>query len=284
MKQKVTAKSFVSSIAIWTFLIVMAAFILLPFAFMFTASFMPAKDVMRIPYPWIPQGLFWQNYWQAIRGNDGSFIYPRNILNSVVVASAVTVSTVLLAAMSGYGLAKFRFKGQKVVLLLIISTMMVPFQAIMIPLYLIVTDMNLQDTYPGLILPFLVTAFGVFLLRQYLLAFPDEIIDAARIDGAGEFQIFYRIIFPNIWPALAVLALLTFRAQWDNLIWPLLAVQSEEMKTIPLYITRFATEKYTDEGAMMAAAAIASLPMIILFFSLSKYFLGGARLFSGRIG
>ena len=109
-------------------------------------------------------------------------------------------------------------------------------------------------------------------------------IDAARIDGAGEFQIFWRVILPNSWPAVATLAILTFRAQWDNLIWPLLVVQREEMKTIPLYITRFASEKYTDEGAMMAAAAIASLPMIILFFTLAKYFVGGAKLFAARKG
>jgi multiple sugar transport system permease protein len=265
-------------------LLAVALYVLAPLLFMLTASFMPAKDVMRMPYPWIPKGLHWQNYWQAIRGNDGSFIYPRNILNSLIVALAITASTVLLASLTGYGLAKFQFRGRKTVLLFIIATMMVPFQAIMIPLYLIVTNMGLQNTYAGLIAPFLVNAFGVFLMRQYLLTFPDEMIDAARIDGAGELQIFWRVVLPNSWPAVATLAILTFRSQWDNLIWPLLVVQSEKMKTIPLYITRFASEKYTDEGAMMAAAAIASLPMIILFFTLAKYFVGGAKLFAARKG
>ena len=277
-------RNLITSLFIWSVLLAMALYILAPLLFMFTASFMPAKDVMKMPYPWIPKTFYWQNYWQAIRGNDGSFIYPRNILNSLVVAGAITLTTVFLASITGYGLAKFPFRGRKTVLLFIIATMMVPFQAIMIPLYLIVTNMGLQDSYAGLIAPFLVNAFGIFLMRQYLLTFPDEMIDAARIDGAGEFQIFWRVILPNSWPAVATLAILTFRAQWDNLIWPLLIVQREEMKTIPLYITRFASEKYTDEGAMMAAAAIASLPMIILFFALAKYFVGGAKLFAARKG
>jgi multiple sugar transport system permease protein len=277
-------RSRLATVLISVVLIAMAMYVLAPLVFMFTASLMPAKNVMKMPYPWIPRTFHWQNYWQAIRGNDGSFMFPRNILNSLIVATSITLSTVLLASMTGYGLAKFRFKGRKVVFMMIIATMMVPFQAIMIPLYLIVTNMGLQDTYPGLIAPFLVNAFGVFLMRQYLLTFPDEMLDAARIDGAGEFQIFWRVIIPNSWPAIATLAILTFRSQWDNLIWPLLIVQSEEMKTIPLYITRFASEKYTDEGAMMAVAAIASLPMVILFVTLAKYFVGGAKLFAARKG
>lgn len=280
----VAPRSRLATILIWTVLGGMAVYVLAPLVFMLTASFMPAKDVMRMPYPWLPRSLYWQNFWQAIRGNDGSFVYARNILNSVIVATVITISTVFLASLTGYGLAKFPFRGRKAVLLFIVATMMVPFQAVMIPLYMIVTNMGLQDSYGGLILPFLVNAFGVFLMRQYLLTFPDEMLDAARIDGAGELQIFWRVIVPNSWPAMATLAILTFRSQWDNLIWPLLVVQREEMKTIPLYITKFASEKYTDEGAMMAAAVIASFPMIILFVALAKYFVGGAKLFAARKG
>lgn len=277
-------RTLLARIIIWGVLAAMAIYVLAPLAFMVTASFMPARDVMRMPYPWIPRGLYWQNFWQAIRGNDGHFMYARSILNSILVATAITASTALLASLTGYGLAKFPFKGRRVVLLLILGTMMVPFQAIMIPLYMVVNKMGLQDSYAGLIAPFLINAFGVFLMRQHLLTFPDEMIDAARIDGAGELQIFRRVVIPNSWPAIATLSILTFRSQWDNLIWPLLVVQSEKMKTIPLYITRFASEKYTDEGAMMAAAVIASLPMVILFFALAKYFVGGAKLFAARKG
>jgi multiple sugar transport system permease protein len=269
---------------VWLFLIIAAIYILAPLVFMFTASVMPAGDIMKMPYRWIPKGFYWQNYWQGIRGNDGSFIYLRNIFNSLVVASIVTVTTVILSALTGYGLAKFHFRGRYAVFMMILATMMIPFEVIMIPLYLIITKLGIQNSYAGLITPFLVTAFGIFLMRQYYVTFPDEMLDAARIDGASEPKIFGNIILPNSIPALATLAVLTFKSQWDNLLWPLLVAQSEEMKTIPLYIVRFTAEKHTDEGAMMAVAAIASIPILILFFRLSRYFISGAAVYSARKG
>jgi multiple sugar transport system permease protein len=269
---------------VWLLLIVSAVLVAVPLVFMFTASFMPANDILRMPYRWIPNGLHWRNYLQALRGNDGSWIFIRNILNSFAVASAVTVSTVLLASFTGYGLSKFRFRGRTVVFMLIMATMMIPFEAIMVPLYLVATRLGLQNSYGGLIVPFLVSAFGIFLMRQFLSTFPNELLDATRIDGAGELRIFFRVILPNCVPAIATLAVLTFRSQWDNLLWPLLIVQSEEMKTIPLYIVKFAAEKHSDEGAMMAVAAIASVPMLVLFFSLSRYFVGGAGVYDSRKG
>ena len=158
---------------------------------------------------------------------------------------------------------------------------MIPFEAIMIPLYLIVTNFGWQDTYWALIVPFLMSAFGVFLMRQFLLTFPDELLDAARIDGASEIGIFFRVVLPNSLPPIATLAILTFRSQWDSLLWPLLVIQSPKMKTIPLYIVQFAEEKFTNEGALMAAAVIASVPMLILFLSLTKYFIGGSNVYTG---
>jgi multiple sugar transport system permease protein len=283
-KKKTAIQPFIMDIFVWVFLVVAALFILAPFVFMFTASAMPANDIMKMPYRWIPKGFYWQNFWQGIRGNDGSFIYLRNILNSLIVASTVTATTVILSALTGFGLAKYHFRGRYFVFMMILATMMIPFEVIMIPLYLIVTKLGFQNSYPGLITPFLVSAFGIFLMRQYYVTFPDEILDAARIDGASELMIFSKIILPNSVPAIATLAVLTFKSQWDNLLWPLLVAQSEEMKTIPLYIVRFAEEKHTDEGAMMAVAAIASIPILILFFKLSKYFIGGAAVFSVRKG
>jgi multiple sugar transport system permease protein len=280
----IRGQSLFVDILIWGFLILTALLILAPIIFMFTASLMPARDIVKMPYPWIPQGLYLNNYEQAVRGNDGSYIFPRNILNSFIVAGLVSVTTVLISALTGYGLAKFPFRGRNLVFLIIMATMMIPFEAIMIPLYLVATSLRIQNTYTGLILPFLTNAFGIFLMRQYLITFPDEILDAARIDGSGELSIFWRIILPNSAPAIATLSILTFRSQWDNLLWPLLIAQSEEMKTIPLYIVKFAAEKHTDEGAMMAAAAIASIPILILFLTLSKYFVSGASLYSSRKG
>jgi multiple sugar transport system permease protein len=278
------AAAWIGRVAIVLVLVAAALLILTPLLFMFTASAMPARDILKMPYRWIPRGFHWQNFWQAIRGNDGSFIFVRNVFNSLVVATIVTVSTVVLAGLTGYGLAKFRFRGRQLVFMLIMATMMIPFEAIMIPLYLVATKLGIQNSYTGLTLPMLVNAFGIFLMRQYLLTFPDELLDATRIDGAGELKIYWKIVFPNSTPAVATLAILTFRSQWDSLLWPLLIAQSEKMKTIPLYIVKFSAEKYTDEGAMMAVAVLASIPMFLLFFTLSRYFVSGAALYSSRKG
>ncbi len=268
----------------YTLLGLMVLFTVAPLLFMTTASFMPSKEIVKMPYRWIPNTLHWLNFYKAIAGNDMRYMFPRNILNSLIVAIAVTLTTVFLACMTGYGLAKFRFKGRTVVFLMIMATMMIPFEAIMIPLYLVTTKMGLQNSYGGLIIPFMVNAFGVFMMRQYLVTFPDEFLEAARIDGMGEMRIFWSIIFPNSGPTIATLAILAFRAQWDNLLWPLLVVQSEKMKTIPLYIVKFTAEKHSDEGAMMAVALLASIPMFILFFALSEYFVGGSAVYSSRKG
>jgi multiple sugar transport system permease protein len=273
-----------SQVIIWALLLILLVFTVTPLIFMFTASMMTSKQILRMPYSWIPKPFYFENFLKALRGNDGSWIFPRNMLNSLIVATSVACTTILIASITGYGLAKFKFRGRNFVFMMIMATMMIPFEAIMIPLYMVATGLRIQNTYLGLILPFLVSAFGVFQMRQYLLTFPTEFLDAARVDGMGEFGIFCRIVFPNCTPVIATLGILSFRGQWDNLLWPLLVIQSEKMKTIPLYISKFSEEKLTDEGAMMAVAAIASIPMFILFFSLSKYFIGGAAVYESRKG
>ncbi len=273
-----------SQVIIWAMLLIMLVFTITPLLFMFTASMMTSKQILKMPYSWIPKPVHFENFLKALRGNDGAWTFPRNMLNSLIVASSVACTTVLIASITGYGLAKFKFKGRNFVFMMIMATMMIPFEAIMIPLYMVATGLRIQNTYIGLILPFLVSAFGVFQMRQYLLTFPTEFLDAARVDGMSEFGIFCKIVFPNCTPVIATLGILSFRGQWDNLLWPLLVIQSEKMKTIPLYISKFSEEKLTDEGAMMAVAAIASIPMFILFFSLSKYFIGGAAVYESRKG
>jgi multiple sugar transport system permease protein len=273
-----------AEILVWVFLLLMLIFTVVPLVFMFTASMMQKNQIVRMPYNWLPSPFYFHNYLQALQGNDGSWIFPRNMLNSLIVSSAVACTTVLLASLTGYGLAKFRFKGRTFVFMMIMATMMIPFEAIMIPLYMVARGLHIQNSYAGLILPFLVSAFGVFQMRQYLVTFPAEYLDAARVDGLSEPGIFARIVFPNCTPVIATLSILSFRGQWDNLLWPLLVVQSEKMKTIPLYISKFSEEKMTDEGAMMAVAAIASIPMFILFFSLSRYFIGGSAVYDSRKG
>jgi multiple sugar transport system permease protein len=273
-----------AEILVWIFLFFMLAFTVVPLIFMFTASMMHKNQIVRMPYSWLPDPFYFHNYLQALQGNDNSWIFPRNMLNSLIVSSVVACTTVFLASLTGYGLAKFRFRGRTFVFMMIMATMMIPFEAIMIPLYMVAQGLRIQNSYTGLILPFLVSAFGVFQMRQYLVTFPAEYLDAARVDGLSEPGIFTRIVFPNCAPVIATLSILSFRGQWDNLLWPLLIIQSEKMKTIPLYISKFSEEKMTDEGAMMAVAAIASIPMFILFFSLSRHFIGGSAVYESRKG
>jgi multiple sugar transport system permease protein len=265
---------------IWLFLLTFAILILLPLVFMFTASIMDAKEIITMPYRWIPSEIKWANYARAIAGNDGSYQFVRNIANSLIVSISIMVSTIFLSSMVGYGLAKFNFKGRNIVFLAIMATMMIPFETIMIPLFMVALKLGIQDSYRGLIIPFMLNAFAVFQMRQYLLTFPEDILDAARIDGMNEPSIYAKIILPNATPVIATVAVLTFRQQWDTLLWPLLVTQREEMKTIPAYIVKFAAEKYADEGAMMAVAVIASIPVIALFLSLSKYFVGGSSTYA----
>jgi len=278
MKRNIKAS--VTNNFIWLFLIVFCLLTVIPLVFMVTASFMKAIDIMKMPYKWLPIPIYFKNFYNAIAGADHSFIYLRNILNSLIVAVAVTCTTIFLSSIVGFGLAKYRFKGRNVVFLSIMATMMIPFETIMVPMYMVVMNLHMQNTYAGLIIPFMVNAFAVFQMRQYIITFPDDILDASRIDGASEPGIFFRVVFPNCVPVIATIAVLTFRQQWDNLLWPLLVAQSEKMKTIPAYIVKFAAEKYADEGVMMAVAVIASIPIFILFFCLSKYFVGGSSVYS----
>lgn len=289
---KFVGKITVVEVLIWILLIAVLLFTITPIVFMVVSSFMDAKQILAMPFSWIPSReyftsadrTFFTNFHKAIMGNNNNPIFFRNLFNSLVVAIVDSITTVLLASLCGYGLAKFRFKGRNFIFLAIMSTMMIPFEAIMIPLYMVVSGMNMINTYRGMIIPFMVSAFGVFQMRQYLLTFPSEYLDAARVDGLSEPKIYTRIVLPNSKPVIATLGILSFRNQWDNLLWPLLVAQSETMKTIPQYITKFSEEKMTDEGAMMACAFLASIPMFILFFTLSKYFLGGAAVYDSRKG
>jgi len=265
-------------------LVALLVFIVAPFLFMLTAAFMPARDIIAMPYRWIPKSLYTQNFVKAIAGNDRSYLFFRSFVNSLVVASVVTVTTMFIASLTGYSLSKFTFPGRDVVFMLIMATMMIPFEAIMIPLQVVSTQLKLTNTFAGLILPFLVEAFGIFLMRQYFVTFPDEFIDAARVDGMGEFSIYRKILLPNAGAAIATLAILTFRNQWDSLMWPLLVVQSEKMKTLPLYIMKFTGDINSDEGSQMAVSLLASIPMLVLFFSMSKYFISGGILHASRKG
>ena len=202
---KFVGKVGVGEILTYVVLILVLVFTVMPLLFMVTAAFMDAKQIMAMPYSWIPSKeyfttesrTFFTNFQKAIVGNHNDHIFFRNLWNSLIVAFTCALTTVLLASLCGYGLAKFNFKGKTVVFMAIMSTMMIPFEAIMIPLYLVASKLKIINTIPGLIIPFLVSAFGVFQMRQYLITFPSEYLDAARVDGLTEFGIYARIVLPN---------------------------------------------------------------------------------------
>lgn len=262
------------------FLIIVGILIVVPIAFMFVSSLMTPSEIFNMPFNWIPDAPQWKNFSHAIIGNDNSYMFIRNVYNSLIVAGTTTILATLISAFAGYGLAKYQFKGKNAVFMLLMGRLMIPFEAIMIPMYITAVKLGLQNTYYGLIFPFLLNVFGLFQLRQYLISFPDEIIDAGRIDGLGEVKIFWKLVLNNSTPALATAAIFCFKGQWDNLLWPLLIAQKQRMQTIPTYIIKFTEEQSSNEGSMMAVAALASIPMIILFLSLSKYFIGGSSMYS----
>ena len=272
MNNQFVGKVSVAEVITYIVLALLMIFTIVPIIFMFCSSFMDAKQILAMPFKWIPSKsyftsdtrTFFTNFVKAVRGNNYNNIFFTAMLNSLIVAVTCAVTTVFFSALCGYGLAKFHFKGRNIVFMAIMSTMMIPFEAIMIPLYLVAKNLNIINTLPGLIIPFAISAFGVFQMRQYLLTFPTEFLDASRVDGLGEFNIFLRIVLPNSTPVIATLGILSFRNQWDNLLWPMLCAQAEKLKTLPLYISSFAEEKQTDEGALMACAFLASIPMFIL--------------------
>jgi multiple sugar transport system permease protein len=183
---------------------------------------------------------------------------------------------VAVVVMLGYALAKLDFRGKRVVFALVLGTLMVPGIAIIVPLFVLVTNLGLTNTFPGLFLPYLVTPIGVFLMRQYFLGLPDELISAARVDGAGEFRIFWNVMLPLTGPALATLALLTFLASWNNFLWPLVVAQTEDRYTLPVALALYSVgQNATEYGVLLAGAVVVVLPVIAVFLAVQRYFVQG---------
>ncbi len=261
------------------FLLGLSFLVLLPFFWMLSTSLKEAADVFRVPIQWIPADPQWQNYPEGWARRD----FTQYFLNSAFVAIAVTACTLLFSSLAGFGLAKYNFPGKKVLFILILSTLMVPFQVIMIPVFLLVRDLGWLDSYLGLIVPQALTAFGVFLVRQYLVTLPDSLLDAARIDGASEPLIFTAIVLPMCKPVLSVLAIFTFRSNWDSLLWPLIVVSMNRLRTLPLGLSMFISDYDIEEHLMMAVAVAASIPVFLLFLAAQKHFTKGISL-SGMKG
>lgn len=204
--------------------------------------------------------------------------YGRFFVNSIVMAGVITLAHLVLDPIAGYAFAKFSFPFKRTLFVAVLSTLMVPFFVRMIPVYVVFSQLGWLNTYQGLVVPFLCDAYGIFLMRQFLSALPDELIDAGRADGAGELRIFARIVLPQAKPALAVLALFTFVFQWNNFLWPLLATTTTDMRTMPVGLTLFNQEYFTQWNLTAAGSVVLFVPTAVLFFFTQRYLVRGVAL------
>ncbi len=251
-----------------------------PVYYMVTTSVKAEAEVFALPIHWLPHEFHPENYAEAFAAAP----FGRYFYNSVVVALAVVLSTLFFSALAGYGFAKFSFPGKNVAFLFVLSTMMIPFQVLLIPLYLVVYSLGWTNNYAGLIIPGALSAFGVFLMRQFCLTLPDELLDAARIDGAGEVTIFWRVVLPLLKPPLASLAIITFLGSWNNFLWPLIVVSKGHLFTLPVGMTVFQQPMRAPYWTyIMAVSTVATLPVVLVFVLLQRYFIQGVVL-SGMKG
>ena len=246
-----------------------------PVYYMFSTSLKAESEVMAIPIHWLPHQLSLQNYPEAFATAPFALYF----YNSLVVAVVVVLSTLVFSALAGYGFAKFDFPGKSICFLLVLSTLMIPFQILLIPLYVLVHGLGWTNNYAGLIIPGALSAFGVFLMRQFCMTLPEELLDAARIDGAGEIGIFWRIVMPLLKPPLASLAIITFLGSWNNFLWPLIVVNKGDLFTLPVGMTVFSQPlRAPDRTYIMAVSTVATLPVVAVFVALQKYFIQGVVL------
>lgn len=251
-----------------------AVLMLIPMLWMLSTSLKPLPDVFKIPIQWIPLPPHWEVYTDAWT----RFPFERYFLNSLIVTGAVTFLNVLLSGFAGYGLAKYHLFGRRALFLVILSTLMLPIEVLMVPTFLIVKGFGWVNTYQGLIVPVVADAFGVFLMRQFMLTVPDSLLEAARIDGASELGTYFRIVLPLVWPAILTLTIFTWRETWDAFVWPFIIVTEDRMFTIPLGLQRFQEQYVTTYNEVMAISAIAMIPLVLMFFFFQRAFIRGIAL------
>ncbi len=243
----------------------------MPFAYMIFASFKPGNELFSIPVRILPESLYWGNY--DLLFGETSFV--RWFGNSVFVALARTAIAIVLSLMAGYAFAKFDFPFKTLLFLLVIGTLTLPLYVILVPLFGLMTRLGWVDTYWALILPFTAQAIGIFLARQQLLGIPNELLEAARIDGAGEWTIFTRIIVPLAQPVIAVMGILFFTASWNDFLWPLIMITSDEKFTISLGLPSLVGPYSQEYGAVMAGSFLGTLPIVIIFLLFQRRFIEG---------
>ena len=239
-----------------------------PFFWMAVTSLKTVPEIQRVPLQVAPD--HWSNlanYGEVFRRQP----FGRFLLNSALVASISAVSSLVVSSLAGYGFAKFRFPGREVLFFAIIGILMVPFQSVVVPLYLWVNALGLLDTYPGILAPDLVSVFGVFLMRQAIEVVPDDYIEAARIDGSSELGIFWRVVVPAVAPAMATLVIIKFMWTWNELFWPLVVVNSPTMKVVTLGLVSFTNMYFIEYNLVTAAAVVSILPILTIFLVCQRW-------------
>ena len=246
-----------------------------PFIWMVLGSFKTNAEIRRSPLGFLPENPTLDNYAQLF----GRLDFTTFFTNSVIVAVFVTLGNIVFSSMVGYALAKLEFAGKRLLFGMVLGTLMVPGVVTFVPLFVLTSNLGLVNSYPGLILPFLITPLGVFLMRQFIGSLPDDIIEAARIDGASEWRIFLRVIMPLCGPAIAVLTILTFLGSWNNFLWPLVVATSEEKYTLPVALALYSVgQNAAQYGLMMAGAVVVVIPVLLVFVVLQRYFVQGIAL------
>ena len=264
----------ISNIFLNIFLMAGSFITMLPLIWMFLSSLKTSKEIIQMPPTFLPATPTFDNF--KVLFNTLPFM--RFVFNSLLVTIISTIILLIIAALTGFVFAKFNFYGKKTIYSIILLTMMIVDEVLVLPLYLMITKVHLNNTYIALIIPFLVTGFGVFLMRQFISTIPNDLIEAAVIDGAGYLKIFYKIIIPLISPALGTLAIFNFIWMWNMLMWPVIAVDSEKMMTLQIAMSRFTSMYLTRYDLSMAAATIATIPILILYLALQRTFVKGIAL------
>lgn len=264
----------------WHFVLAPIALIfLIPFVQMLLAALSPSAELVKFPPPFLPSELTFENFAKLFATTD----VLQWLLNSVLVSAAAIVAHIVLCSLAGYGFARLKFRGRNFGFLMIAATIMLPTQMLMIPTYILFSKLGLIDTLGAAIVPWLASAFGIFLMRQFFLSVPVELEEAATLDGCTRWGIFFRIVLPLARPALATLAIFTLLNAWNDLIWPLIAINDPSVFTIQLGIANFQGTRQTEWGLLMASNVIAVMPLVVFFLIAQKQFVQ-TMTFSGLKG
>jgi multiple sugar transport system permease protein len=271
MKHKNKGKMIARALPAYVVLVLLSVIMFFPFVWMLSSSL---KDVTQIyQLKLFPERPTLENYRYILFSSSTKF--PQWFLNSVIVAVCTTASVLFFDSLVGYTLAKFRFPGKKVIFLLIISTLMIPTEMLVIPWYAMIRALKWVNTYWAIMFPGMISAFGVFLMRQFMSTIPDDLIDAARVDGLGELRIFITVVLPLVAPALATLAIFNFIGNWNAFLWPLIAASKPKMFTLPVGLANFSGEAGGDWHYIMTGAAVAMAPLILVFLVFQKQIVKG---------